>query len=234
MDRQKKQKAESVGTCNLCDMKFSKRVMTRHLASCSEEKNIAANKLAAKKTSKNTRFFHIVVEGRYQPEYWLHIAAPVKNTLADIDSFLREIWLECCGHLSAFTIGGISYAGGNSFYEDEMDDEDMDIALYKILTQKMKFYYAYDFGTSTELALKVVSEYESMPDEDDIQLLARNDPLGIKCDTCGKDATQICTQCVYDGQGMLCDTCASNHECGEDMLLPVVNSPRMGMCSYCG
>lgn len=24
------------------------------------------------------------------------------------------------------------------------------------------------------------------------------------------------------------------HECGEDMLLPVVNSPRVGMCDYTG
>jgi len=25
--------------------------------------------------------------------------------LSDLDSFLRDIWLECCGHLSAFEIG---------------------------------------------------------------------------------------------------------------------------------
>lgn len=35
----------------------------------------------------------------------------VKNTatLEDVDQFLRDIWLECCDHLSAFEIDGISY-----------------------------------------------------------------------------------------------------------------------------
>lgn len=34
--------------------------------------------------------------------------------------------------------------------------------------------------------------------------------------------------------GRLCDTCAESYECGEEMLLPVVNSPRVGMCAYDG
>jgi hypothetical protein len=29
-------------------------------------------------------------------------------------------------------------------------------------------------------------------------------------------------------------TCAGGHECGEEMLLPVVNSPRVAMCGYTG
>ena len=35
---------------------------------------------------------------------------PASDTLADLDDFLRAIWLECCGHLSEFTIGGTSYS----------------------------------------------------------------------------------------------------------------------------
>ena len=27
-------------------------------------------------------------------------------TLAKLDDYLRAIWLECCGYLSGFTIGG--------------------------------------------------------------------------------------------------------------------------------
>ncbi len=30
-------------------------------------------------------------------------------TLADLDDFLRGIWLECCGHLSSFDIEGVTY-----------------------------------------------------------------------------------------------------------------------------
>jgi hypothetical protein len=32
----------------------------------------------------------------------------------------------------------------------------------------------------------------------------------------------------------LCQACAEDHECGEDMQLPVVNSPRVGVCGYAG
>jgi hypothetical protein len=31
-----------------------------------------------------------------------------------------------------------------------------------------------------------------------------------------------------------CQDCLVEHECGEEMALPVVNSPRMGVCGYAG
>jgi len=34
---------------------------------------------------------------------------PARATLTDLDGFLRDIWLECCGHLSAFDIGTVRY-----------------------------------------------------------------------------------------------------------------------------
>ena len=34
---------------------------------------------------------------------------PADATLADLDRFLRDIWLECCGHMSQFTIGKARY-----------------------------------------------------------------------------------------------------------------------------
>ncbi|EMY76701.1 hypothetical protein LEP1GSC060_3255 [Leptospira weilii serovar Ranarum str. ICFT] len=36
----------------------------------------------------------------------------------------------------------------------------------------------------------------------------------------------------------MCESCIENHKCveeeGEDVLLPVVNSPRVGECAYAG
>ena len=32
----------------------------------------------------------------------------------------------------------------------------------------------------------------------------------------------------------LCEVHTEKHDCGEEALLPVVNSPRMGMCGYTG
>jgi hypothetical protein len=62
----------------------------------------------------------------------------------------------------------------------------------------------------------------------------RNTPPLILCNVCGKPATEVCAQCIYDGEGWLCDDCAVEHEGGEEMLLPVVNSSRVGMCAYTG
>jgi len=67
-----------------------------------------------------------------------------------------------------------------------------------------------------------------------VRLAARNEPPTWPCDVCGKAATAVCTQCLYEGKGFCCAGHASSHDCDEDMLLPVVNSPRMGVCGYTG
>ena len=64
--------------------------------------------------------------------------------------------------------------------------------------------------------------------------LARNDPPPIVCEVCGKPAVQVCSQCIYSGEGWVCDEHAADHPYGEEMMLPVVNSPRVGMCGYTG
>ena len=47
-------------------------------------------------------------------------------------------------------------------------------------------------------------------------------------------ATNVCVQCIYEDAEWLCNDCSEEHECGEDMMLPIVNSPRVGVCGYCG
>ena len=130
----------SIGKCKLCNATFSKKAMTKHLESCFQRKEAGEVSSASdKEKSKKMDVFHLVVEGRDLPDYWMHLSAPAYATLKDLDNFLRGIWLECCGHLSAFTI-----------------------------------------------------------------------------------------------EGLFCDECAGGHECGEETILPVVNSPRVGVCGYTG
>ena len=117
---------------------------------------------------------------------------------------------------------------------EDFDDEDMNIALEKVLRPKMKFRHEYDFGTTTELELKVLAEREGLMKRGGLSVVARNEAPVYQCSACKEIATQICSQCVYEGNAFVCDDCAEEHECGEDMLLPVVNSPRMGMCGYTG
>ena len=117
-----------------------------------------------------------------------------------------------------------------------MDEKSMrGVKLGKLLSVGQQFEHEYDFGTTTELKLKVVAEREGMAVKGKpVQVLAQNEPPEIPCENCGKLATQVCSECIYEGEGWVCDDCAEEHECGEDMLLPVVNSPRVGMCGYTG
>jgi hypothetical protein len=218
----------SNGRCNLCGGTFSKRAMTKHLKSCKREQDASGKPGAEAKTAKS---FHIVVEGRYAPGYWMHLNVPANADLDLLDGFLRDIWLECCGHLSAFEVEGKRYSVQPM---DELGEESVDVTLDELLCPGMEFCHEYDFGSTTHLVLKVVSEGECERKDKSIQILARNEPPQIRCVSCDKIATQICTECAFSGEGWLCDKCAAEHECDEDMFLPVVNSPRVGECGYTG
>jgi len=221
----------SKGKCNLCGKSFGKAGMTKHLAACRQSHTL---KLKGQGKLRRTSLFHLWVGGG--PMFWLHLAVPADATLRDLDQFLRDIWLECCGHLSAFTIYGTRYDVDASAAREwgDLDTRSMNVPLRKVIQPGIKFEHEYDFGTTTELDLKVISEWEGQAKGKTIQILAGNDPPSIACNACGKPATQLCSECVWSGEGFLCDECASEHECGEEMLLPVVNSPRMGMCGYTG
>ena len=217
----------SEGTCSFCNSTVSKATMTKHLKACKQREKLPE----APSRKKATKTFHLVVEGRYLPEYWLHLEVDGTATLEDLDAFLRDIWLECCGHLSAFTIEGQRYSSAPS---GDLDDEDMDVPLDEVLRPGMKCLYEYDFGSTTELALKVIAERDGSGGREPVRLLARNAPPAITCHSCGKAASQVCMECVFSGRGWLCDACARKHKCEADFFLPVVNSPRVGTCAYGG
>ncbi|GAC1314130.1 MAG: hypothetical protein NVSMB27_49700 [Ktedonobacteraceae bacterium] len=224
----------SKGTCTFCHGEFSKAAMSRHLETC-QQRTITEAKVTGRQKVQRTSKFHLVVEGRALPIYWMHLEVTANTTLATLDRFLRDTWLECCGHLSAFEIGGVRYAVDAGLDNGwDMDEKSMRVRLDKIFSPGQVCSYEYDYGTTTELKLKVVSEREVEAKGKAIQVLARNVPPVILCEECGKPATSVCSQCIFDDQGWLCDDCAENHECGEEMLLPGVNSPRVGMCAYAG
>ena len=222
----------SKGTCSYCAGSYAKSAISRHLQACQARKkeNDSPTENGSGKERART-IFHLKVEGLYQPMYWLHIEIPAKATLEDLDRFLRAVWLECCGHLSSFEIAGESFISEKI----EPGDRSMSVALEKVMAPGMKFEYIYDFGTSTELLITVISARKGFAqDKDAVRIMARNEPPEIKCDVCGKPATGVCCVCSDEDAGRVCEECGKKHECGEDMLLPVVNSPRVGMCDYTG
>jgi hypothetical protein len=95
--------------------------------------------------------------------------------------------------------------------------------------------YEYDFGSTTELRVRCVGEREGGFQGSDPAVLARNEPPDMRCSVCQEPATVVCQECIYDeGRGWYCYPHARNHGCHDEMILPVVNSPRVGECAYAG
>lgn len=219
----------STGKCRLCGKLANKPGQTSHLKTCLEREAAAPGR-----TDRATPSLHLVIEGRYDPAYWLHLQAHADATFGELDRVLRDIWLECCGHMSAFRFP--RKPAPQPFWGDfeaEMAGEQriMQEPLSKRLQTGVKLDYEYDFGSTTCLTLRVVGEYDRSPPRSPFRLLARNEEPSYPSAECGKPATQICCGC--DG-GVLCDKCGKTHECGDKMLLELVNSPRTGVCGYCG
>jgi Plasmid pRiA4b ORF-3-like protein len=213
----------SEGECVYCLETHKQATMSRHLAKhllaipATKSKSFHLNISAAE------MFLHILIDGSFQ--------------LIDLDDFLRAIWLECCGHMSSFEIKGKQYHVDWSDMNADMGEKKSK-KVASVFQKDMILKYQYDFGSTTELTIKVMQEYPIATSEG-IKLLSRNNALQILCHVCGeKPAAKICMECIYEGQGMLCKTCATKHKktCDyfEDMSMPVVNSPRMGVCAYDG
>ncbi len=225
----------STGVCLMCGRTVGRASMARHVeAHLTEGAGPAAKGTRPRKTPPNG--FHISVDCPDAPAFWLHLDAPARATLADLDACLRRTWLECCGHMSAFEIRGVRYE--TEPWESNLPVKGMESALGEVLAPGLAFTHEYDFGTPTVLRLRVVSMRTAGRRRRggwrNIKPLARNDPPRPVCSACGAAATRVCPQCAFDGDPWLCDGCAPDHECGEEMLLPFVNSPRCGVCGYTG
>lgn len=220
------------GDCVFCGREFAASSLTRHLSACPKRKEAQAAADATKRRAQT--LYHLKVQDAMGIGYFLHLEMRGKATLEDLDAYLRTIWLECCGHLSAFRIEGVSY---ESMPDLEWSDaESMDVTVEQLFRPGLKMRYEYDFGSTTELLITVMAERQGKPlTEHPIFLMARNKFEPPPCMVCGKPATFLCTECMYseDGQCELCDEHADEHE-HDDMLLALVNSPRVGVCGYDG
>lgn len=221
----------SYGKCFLCGETFAKNAIGRHLEKCAPAHDRVRGRPA--------RLFHLSAEGRYDPSYWLHLEIPASAMLADLDDFLRAIWLECCSHLSAFTIDEVSYeidtgmvdAMWKDFFGSARRTRSMNVKLSEVLSVGKTFSHEYDFGTTTELKLKVVGERQGSKPKEDIRVLARNYAPIYACIECGQPARWVYTWGDYE---TYCEDHAQEHDDWEEGFLPLVNSPRTGACGYTG
>jgi len=145
-------------------------------------------------------------------------------TLQDLDTLLRDIWLECCGHLSEFQID-------QKHYESNALD-DMNVTAKMVLSDGTRFIHEYDYGSTTRLSLEVHSNNKNdmLGMKEPVEILARNLPGKFKCHVCKKRATSMYFDDEYVPQ-YVCSKCSGKYEDEYD-IHPVVNSPRMGICGY--
>ena len=215
------------GRCNLCATVTPKAAMGRHLERC----------LAAHSVGQGTGdgLFLLRVEGSQAPFYWLDLEAQSVARLSDLDRFLRHIWLECCGHCSAFEIGSTMYTKAfvGSLRRDRQ--RSLHVTLREALGGVTTWFkYEYDYGSPTYLRLRVRGSRSGVIGRQPVRLLARNEPPVWHCRVCGAPATALCCYCAAERDPLFCDEHSSQHRCGDEALLPVVNSPRIGVCGYTG
>ena len=133
------------GKCKYCGKEYTMGYMNKHLPTCKARQN----QLADETGSKRCGYFELAIYPKYNRDYWLFIEVRETVTLKDLDSFLRDIWLECCGHLSAFNIGGTSYEimpVKDSFWGEPA--RSMNYKLKAVFEKGMTIGYEYDFGST--------------------------------------------------------------------------------------
>jgi dihydroxyacetone kinase DhaKLM complex PTS-EIIA-like component DhaM len=193
--------------CNLCQKEY--KGIKRHLNSCIDKKFEQGKK----------KLYYLIIESDPK-QYYLHISIQANATLEDLDAYIREVWVECCGHMSDFSI-----RGGKPL--------SMDTSIKKIFSSSKKLGYIYDYGTATYLNIELVKEFKGKQ-ETILKTLARNPHIKVICERCkNSEAVAVCSQCLWNtDEAYLCSNCMPKHECDMDMFLPYVNSPRVGECAY--
>jgi hypothetical protein len=196
----------------------------------------------------NRSTFHLAIGDAHRTDYWMHVEIEHEATLVTLDDVLRDVWLECCGHMSSFTIDEVEYV--KPFVEEVampglgVERRDMDVPLGDLLESGTEFTHEYDFGTTIELSIRVVGvgsgdtggAHAQKHGYRVIRVLAQNESPEIPCDACSAPATSVCTEHLYmrEGEAWLCNDCTANRECDDHLFLPVVNSPRVAVCGYTG
>lgn len=204
---------DNTGECDLCGHQAANSAMARHVLECAP---------AHEPKGKRGPITLLRVEGAEDPRYWLYVEASAEATLEKVDSLLRHLWLECCGHMSVFRVG--------------KTEPDKGSKVGKVLrSERLRFSYEYDFGSTTALEGQVVGTRNGSPPRTGARLLARNNPIAWSCEKCPTPATVVCPFCIYEGGAFFCEAHAGKHKhAKEEVYLPVVNSPRMGVCGYTG
>ena len=118
------------GNCYICGQELGKTAMKNHILKLHSA------------TDSGQACVLLKIEGAYDKDYWLFVDVPLTASLATLDRFLRDIWLECCGHLSAFSGRDRQEIGKSRKFSTFEPGE--------------QFLHEYDFGSTTETLITMI------------------------------------------------------------------------------
>ena len=219
------------GTCALCGTSVDKRRSAAHHCTCAAAHDVH--------NSRGADLVTLRIAAVGAPEYWLDAEADAGAVLSRLDTFLRDIWVECCGHLSMFSVPPFRYSSSPSGISGLLGrantERNMRAKIGEVFTYTgQKGTYDYDFGSTTRLTIERTGARDGRIGRTSVRLLVRNDPLPWTCAACGKPATLVCCTHETESSPFVCTAHKKAHPCSDAMFLPVVNSPRMGICGYTG
>ncbi|MCP4421749.1 MAG: hypothetical protein GY805_34485, partial [Chloroflexi bacterium] len=139
---------QSRGACAFCGCEMTRGGLSRHLASCAKRKEA----IAVAQSGAAQTLYHLLVRYAYNSDFWLHLEVNGRSSLQDLDRYLRAIWLECCGHMSQFSIGG--WRGREIPMSRKIERE---------FGSGAELTHIYDFGTSSETLIKAVGKRAGRP-----------------------------------------------------------------------
>jgi len=211
----------SPGTCLLCKKPFGRTAISKHLIACLRTSGLPVSEEPS---------YLLQVEWTDSNEFWMLVLARHDAKLSDLDLLIRDVWVECCDHLSDFTIAGQEFAS-----EDYYHTSGLSVPLNHLIRPGSTFSYRYDFGSTTELTLRVICQSPVAPRTRPLVLIARNDRPEMPCRVCGKAAEFLTTFWHEDPDPtLLCRDCTRKNvdELDDECVSVVPNSPRCGVCGY--
>ena len=150
---------------------------------------------------------------------WRIIEIGGNQTLATLDGAIQDAFDHEWGHLSEFTIRGMTFGPKEAAAETEFD-RTTDVKINSLdLRVKEPIKYIYDFGDYIEHIIELLETKPKVEGQKYPQITGRNKPKYTYCEKCGLEgavAKWWCSDCEL----RLCDNCAEEHEGHETYEIP--------------
>ena len=199
----------SPGWCHLCGNVIRAAAAAAHTTSCVMDA-VRSRYIARDVDERYARSKPIMLWVRSeQRRHWMMLVVQPTTSLRQLDGFLRDTWLECCGHMSHFGIGDVQYSacvpgpGDPPMFDADLAEPDQRHMVHTVeetITTGQRFRHEFDYGDTTCLDLECVAtlpvpygylpEFINPPEaatghcDNFITIVARNQPLE-HCFTCG-------------------------------------------------